>query len=55
MAQLSAAVRQNVSNARQANELAPYFRHRPQRGEVVGQVVDTMKHIHEFQKNLRHH
>lgn len=53
MVQLSAAVRQNVSNARQANELAQNASDIALKGgEVVGQVVDTMKHIHESSRKI---
>lgn len=53
MAQLSTAVRQNVSNARQANELAQNASNIALKGgEVVGQVVDTMKHINESSRKI---
>jgi len=53
MEQLGAAVRQNADNARQANQLAlSASTVAVQGGEVVGQVVDTMKGINESSKKI---
>jgi methyl-accepting chemotaxis protein-1 (serine sensor receptor) len=53
MEQLSSTVRQNADNARQANQLALGASNVAVRGgEVVGQVVDTMKHINHSSKRI---
>ena len=45
MEQLTGTVRQNADNARQANQLAVRLGRRARGGNVVGQVVHTMKDI----------
>jgi len=53
MEQLNATVRQNADNARQANQLAMGASTvAVQGGEVVGQVVDTMKDINASSKRI---
>ncbi|MGY0194223.1 methyl-accepting chemotaxis protein [Leptothrix sp. BB-4] len=53
MEQLSATVRNNTDNARQANQLALGASHvASQGGEVVGQVVSTMRGINESSKKI---
>ena len=53
MEQLSATVRQNADNAREANQLAQSASTvAVQGGEVVGQVVTTMKDINESSKKI---
>ena len=53
MDQLNATVRQNADNARQANQLAlGASTVAVQGGEVVGQVVDTMKGINASSKRI---
>ncbi|MEO7117193.1 MAG: methyl-accepting chemotaxis protein [Caldimonas sp.] len=53
MEQLSTTVRQNADNARQANQLAlDASMIAIQGGEVVGQVVDTMKGIDESSRKI---
>jgi methyl-accepting chemotaxis protein len=53
MEQLSAAVKQNADSARQANQLAMNASTVAIRGgEVVGQVVDTMKGINESSRKI---
>ena len=53
MEQLGAAVKQNADNARQANQLAlGASTVAVKGGEVVGQVVDTMKGINESSKKI---
>ncbi len=53
MEQLNSAVRQNADNARQANQLAQSASTvAVQGGEVVGQVVETMKGINEASKKI---
>ena len=53
MEQLSAAVKQNADSARQANQLAISASSVAiQGGEVVGQVVDTMKGINESSRKI---
>jgi len=53
MEQLGAAVNQNADNARQANQLAlGASTVAVKGGEVVGQVVDTMKGINEASKKI---
>ena len=53
MEQLGAAVKQNADNARQANQLAlGASTVAVKGGEVVGEVVDTMKSINESSKKI---
>ncbi|CAM8669744.1 Tar Methyl-accepting chemotaxis protein [Comamonadaceae bacterium] len=53
MEELNAAVKQNADNARQANQLAMNASTvAVQGGEVVGQVVDTMKGINEASRKI---
>jgi methyl-accepting chemotaxis protein len=53
MEELSATVRQNADSARQANQLAQSASTVAiQGGEVVGQVVDTMKGINEASRKI---
>ena len=53
MEQLSATVKQNADNAKQANQLAlSASTVAVKGGEVVGQVVDTMKGINESSKKI---
>jgi methyl-accepting chemotaxis protein len=53
MEQLSATVRQNADNAKQANQLAQGASSVAiQGGEVVGQVVETMKGINDSSKKI---
>ncbi len=53
MEQLSATVRNNTDNARQANQLALGASHvASQGGEVVGQVVSTMRGINDSSKKI---
>jgi methyl-accepting chemotaxis protein len=53
MEELSSTVKQNADNARQANQLAlSASTTAVQGGEVVGQVVDTMKGINESSKKI---
>jgi len=53
MEQLSSTVKQNADNARQANQLALSATSVAVRGgEVVGQVVDTMKGINDSSKKI---
>jgi len=53
MEELSATVKQNADNARQANQLAlSASTTAVQGGEVVAQVVDTMKHINESSRKI---
>ncbi len=53
MEQLSATVNQNAENARQANQLAANASVVAQQGgDVVGQVVDTMKGINESSRKI---
>ena len=53
MEQLSATVRQNADNAQQANQRAREASEVATRGgEVVGQVVDTMRGIHESSRRI---
>jgi methyl-accepting chemotaxis protein len=53
MEELSATVRQNADNARQANQLAlGASTVAVQGGEVVGRVVDTMKGINDSSKRI---
>jgi len=53
MEQLSATVKQNAENARQANQLAQGASAVAIKGgEVVGQVVDTMKGINDSSKKI---
>eukprot|EP01035_Chromulina_nebulosa_P069662 gene69662-biopygen48793 len=53
MEQLGSTVRQNADNARQANQLAQGASSVAQRGgEVVGQVVDTMKGINDSSRKI---
>ena len=53
MEELSSTVRQNADNARQANQLAQSASTVAVRGgEVVGEVVTTMKHINESSKKI---
>lgn len=53
MEQLSATVKQNADNARQANQLAMNASTvATQGGEVVGQVVQTMKGINESSRKI---
>ncbi len=53
MAQLSATVKQNADNARQANQLAQSASTvAVSGGQVVGQVVDTMKGINDSSKKI---
>jgi len=53
MEQLGSAVKQNADNARQANQLAlGASTVAVKGGEVVGQVVDTMKGINESSKKI---
>ncbi len=53
MEQLGSAVRQNADNARQANQLAQGASAvAVQGGEVVGQVVNTMKGINDSSKKI---
>ena len=53
MEELSSTVKQNADNARQANQLAQNASTVAVRGgEVVAQVVDTMKHINESSKRI---
>ena len=53
MEELSATVRQNADNAQQANQLARGASEVATRGgEVVGQVVDTMRGIHESSRRI---
>jgi methyl-accepting chemotaxis protein len=53
MEELSSTVRQNADNAKQANQLAQSASMvAVQGGEVVGQVVTTMKHINESSKKI---
>ena len=53
MEQLSAAVKQNADNARQANQLAQAASGTAvQGGEVVGQVVETMKGINDSSRKI---
>jgi len=56
MEELSSTVKQNADNARQANQLAMSASTvAVQGGEVVAQVVDTMKGINEASQDQRHH
>jgi len=53
MEELSATVRNNTDNARQANQLALGASHvATQGGEVVGQVVSTMRGINDSSKKI---
>ena len=53
MEELNSAVKQNADNARQANQLATNASTvAVQGGEVVGQVVDTMKGINEASRKI---
>jgi methyl-accepting chemotaxis protein len=53
MEQLSSTVKQNADNARQANQLAlGASTVAVQGGEVVGQVVETMKGIHDSSRKI---
>ena len=53
MEQLSSTVRQNADNARQANQLAMSASTVAERGgAVVGQVVETMKGIHDSSNKI---
>ncbi|MEK8034478.1 methyl-accepting chemotaxis protein [Ideonella sp. DXS29W] len=53
MEELGSTVKQNADNARQANQLALGAREvATQGGEVVGQVVDTMRGINESSKKI---
>ncbi len=53
MEQLSATVKQNADSARQANQLALSASTVAVRGgDVVGQVVETMKHINDSSKRI---
>ncbi|RVU44694.1 HAMP domain-containing protein [Rubrivivax rivuli] len=53
MEQLGSTVKQNADNARQANQLAQSASSvAVQGGEVVGQVVDTMKGINESSRKI---
>lgn len=53
MEELGTTVRQNADNARQANQLAQSASNVAMRGgEVVGQVVDTMKGINEASRRI---
>jgi len=53
MEQLSATVRQNADSAREANQLAQQASTvAVEGGEVVGQVVETMKGIHEASQKI---
>ena len=53
MEELNSAVKQNADNARQANQLATSASTvAVQGGEVVGQVVDTMKGINEASRKI---
>jgi methyl-accepting chemotaxis protein-1 (serine sensor receptor) len=53
MEQLSATVRQNAANAEQANQMAHGARGTAmQGGEVMTQVVETMKHINDSSKRI---
>ena len=53
MEELSSTVRQNADNARQGNQLAMSASTIAVRGgEVVGQVVDTMKGINESSRKI---
>ncbi|MDZ7890280.1 MAG: methyl-accepting chemotaxis protein [Rhodoferax sp.] len=53
MEELNSAVKQNADNARQANQLAMTASSvAVQGGEVVGQVVDTMKGINEASRKI---
>ncbi|KRB41106.1 methyl-accepting chemotaxis protein [Acidovorax sp. Root70] len=53
MEQLNSTVRQNADNARQANQLAQSASSvAVQGGEVVSQVVDTMKGIHDSSSKI---
>jgi methyl-accepting chemotaxis protein len=53
MEELSATVKQNADSARQANQLAQSASTvAVQGGEVVGQVVQTMKHINDSSKRI---
>jgi methyl-accepting chemotaxis protein len=53
MEQLNSAVQQNADNARQANQLAQSASSvAVQGGEVVGQVVETMKGINESSRKI---
>ena len=53
MQRLGATVKQNADNARQANQLALSASHVAMKGgEVVGQVVDTMKGINHSSKKI---
>ena len=53
MEQLNSTVRQNADNARQANQLAQSASTvAVQGGQVVGQVVDTMKGIHDSSSKI---
>ncbi len=53
MEQLSAAVKQNLDSARQANQLALSASTVALKGgAVVGQVVDTMRHINESSRKI---
>jgi len=53
MEQLGTTVRHNADNARQANQLAQGATEVAQRGgQVVGQVVGTMRNIHESSRKI---
>lgn len=53
MEQLSATVKQNAENAQQANEMAHAASSTAlQGGEVVAEVVETMKHINDSSKRI---
>jgi len=53
MEELNSTVKQNADNARQANQLAQSACSTAiQGGEVVAQVVNTMKHINDSSKNI---
>jgi len=53
MEQLSATVKQNAENAQQANQLAHAASNTAvQGGDVVAQVVNTMKHINDSSKRI---
>ncbi len=53
MEQLSATVRQNADNARQANQMTHAARSTAlQGGEVVAEVVETMKHINDSSRRI---
>jgi methyl-accepting chemotaxis protein len=53
MEQLTATVRQNAENARQANDLAAGAQRVAEKGgEVVGQVVTTMSSIHQASSKI---